>query len=239
MFEAIVKKIKILPVLIILCGFSLIFRIDSFMTGLSEYQGGTAMAEEQEDEFDAIEEMTTETPDQGNSEMAEMPKEMPEEADENIEEKWKDFADTDLEYSELRTQLIEDLSKRRRNLESKEKELLMREALLQAAEKEVDQKIQELESVRFEIEALLQTQSEEERKRIQSLIKIYEGMKAKDAARIFNTLDLDVLLAVLTGMSERKSAPIIAAMQPERARTVTIMMAEQKQLPNLDDVTIQ
>ena len=47
-----------------------------------------------------------------------------------------------------------------------------------------------------------------------------------------------MLLQVLTQMSERKSAPIIAAMSPDRARSVTIMMAEQKALPSLGDPLI-
>ena len=58
-------------------------------------------------------------------------------------------------------------------------------------------------------------------------------MKAKDAARIFNTLSIDVLLEVLSGMSERKTAPILASMETERARQVTILLSEQKKLPSL------
>ena len=56
-----------------------------------------------------------------------------------------------------------------------------------------------------EIQDLLKQQSEEEKARIASLVKIYEGMKPKDAARIFNTLDTDILLDVVGKMSERKS----------------------------------
>jgi flagellar motility protein MotE (MotC chaperone) len=87
--------------------------------------------------------------------------------------------------------------------------------------------------LRREIENLLQKQSEEEMARINSLVKIYQGMKPKDAARIFDTLDLDILVVVVSKMSERKLSPVLAAMNPERARTVTIMLAEQKQLPSL------
>ena len=58
-------------------------------------------------------------------------------------------------------------------------------------------------------------------------------MKAKDAARIFNTLDVDVLLNVISRMSERKSAPILAEMDADRARTVTILLAQQRQVPGM------
>lgn len=149
--------------------------------------------------------------------------------------KWRDATEADIEYSPAQLKLFEDLTKRRKDLETKERELIMREALLQAAEQELSQKFRELNTLRSEIESLLEKQSKEEEDRFASLVKIYEGMKAKDAARIFNTLDMNVLLSVLVRMSERKSAPIIAAMNDERARTVTILLAEQKQLSNIPD----
>jgi flagellar motility protein MotE (MotC chaperone) len=36
-------------------------------------------------------------------------------------------------------------------------------------------------------------------------------------------------------MSERKLSPIIAAMNPERAKTMTIMLAQEKKLPTLPE----
>ena len=146
---------------------------------------------------------------------------------------WKDSGDLDDEYSDVKMELFSDLSKRRKDLEAKDKELAMREALLKAAQAELQQKTQELTTIKADIEALLKQQTEQEDKRISSLVKIYEGMKAKDAARIFDSLDMDVLLQVLTRMSERKSAPILAAMDAEKARTVTIKLAEQNKLPQL------
>ncbi len=146
---------------------------------------------------------------------------------------WRDAADQEIEYSNVRLEMFDDLSARRKTLEKREKELMTREALLRAAEQEIDRKYQELSGLRAEIEGLLQQQSEEEQARITSLVKIYEGMKPKDAARIFDTLDLDILVEVMSKMSERKLSPILAAMNPERARTITIMLAEQKKLPEL------
>ncbi len=146
---------------------------------------------------------------------------------------WLDSSDSDMKNESIRMEIMQDLAESRGKLDQREKELITREALLQAAEKELDRKYQELAQLRGEIEKLLQQQSEEEKERITSLVKVYEGMKPQDSARIFDTLDLDVLLSVMGQMSERKMSPILAAMNPERARTVTIMLAEQKQLPQL------
>lgn len=146
---------------------------------------------------------------------------------------WKDAGDSDLDYTAVRMELFEDLAARRKEIESREKNVMTREALLKAAEQELDRKFQELDQLRAELERLLQQQSSEETARIESLVKVYEGMKPKDAARIFDTLDLDILLEVTARMSERKLSPVLASMNPERARTITIMLAEQKQLPEL------
>ncbi len=147
--------------------------------------------------------------------------------------KWRDASDSDINVASIKLEMFEDLSRRRAQIEKSEKDLAMREALLKAAELELDRKVQELTNLRNEIKKLMELQSEQEQKRIDSLVKIYEGMKPKDAARIFDTLDLDILVRVLSKMSERKVSPVLAAMNPERARTVTIMMAEERSLPIL------
>ncbi len=154
------------------------------------------------------------------------------------ERSWKDSSQSDFEESEVKMELFEDLTKRRREMDAREKELVLREALVKAGEQEIDQKYKEMESIRADIQSLLKQQTAEEDKRITSLVKIYEGMKAKDAARIFDTLDMDVLLAVMTKMSERKTAPVLAAMDPEKARRVTILMAEQHKLPELPELPL-
>ena len=111
---------------------------------------------------------------------------------------WKGADDLDDEYSEVKMEMFSDLAKRRKDIESKEKDVAMREALLKAAQTELEQKYTELTTIKTDIEELLKKQTDEENKQIASLVKIYEGMKAKDAARIFDTLDMDVLLQVLT-----------------------------------------
>lgn len=156
--------------------------------------------------------------------------------DKNADEKgenviWRDAGEDAVEASPVKDALYKDLADRRQAIEKRETELSQREALLKAGERELDQKLRELTAIRNEIEGLLAKQSEEEKTRVDSLVKIYEGMKAVDAARIFNTLDTDVLIQVMSKMSERKSAPILAAMSPERARTVTLLLAQQQQLP--------
>ena len=56
-------------------------------------------------------------------------------------------------------------------------------------------------------------------------MKLYETMKPRDAATIFNDLDMPVLLSVVDRMKDAKAAPVLAAMQPDKAREVTTKLA--------------
>ncbi len=140
-----------------------------------------------------------------------------------------------IEYTPVEIEVLNSLSKRRDLLEKREKEIAKQEALLKAGEKEIDRKVAELLKIKSELKNLLEDQSNMQKGRIQSLVKIYSGMKPKQAARIFDTLNMDILLAVIGKMSERKTSPILANMNPDKARKVTIRLAGQHKLPELTE----
>lgn len=127
--------------------------------------------------------------------------------------------------------VLQQLSERRRQLDEREKQLNQHDALIQAAQAELGRKYKELEGLRTEIKQLLDQQSEAEEARLTSLVKVYEGMKPAEAANILNTLETSVLMQVMGRMSERKLSPVLANMNPDRAREVTIRLAQQKKLP--------
>ena len=91
----------------------------------------------------------------------------------------------------------------------------------------------ELTSTKEEIVALLKQQDKQEKAKINQLVAIYENMKPKDAANIFNELEMPVLLQVIKNMKERKVAPVIASMSAEKARSLTKELADQRKLPAL------
>ncbi len=244
------NNIKILPLLIFVAFLAFSVRFAEVVAGLSDLSGGAQAAADHKPE-PAKEEPKDEpkpevaaaakeeaAPKEGEAATGEAKplgaEDKPPAADEALQ--WHDAGDSDGEFSNVRTELYDTLGKRREELDKREADMVAREALLRAAEQEIDRKYNELSQLRQEIEKLLQKQSDEEQARIASLVKIYEGMKPKDAARIFDTLDIDVLMSVMSHMSERKLSPVMAEMNPERAKTITIMMAEQKQLPKLPPV---
>ena len=242
------NRLRIMPLLVIVAALSFGVRFGDFVSGVNEQPGSAVAqtvpeAQSNADTMQVAQLNEVKSADQDLLEVIEAstdgePRTAPTRNDITTAEpvyNWRDAGDTDFESSSVRMELFDELKSRRKTLDEKARGLSVREALLKAAEQEIEQKYEELLSLRSEIQELLVEQNEEEKARVASLVKIYEGMKPKDAARIFNTLDLDVLLNVVSRMSERKSAPVIASMDPERARTLTIMLMEQKALPTLSD----
>jgi flagellar motility protein MotE (MotC chaperone) len=138
----------------------------------------------------------------------------------------KTIAVGNLSKSEI--DLLKELSKRREKLENERKDLTTREQVLKATENKIDQKVIELKSLQTQLEELMKQYDKKEQGKILSLVKIYETMKPKDAAKIFNELEMPVLLKVVSNMKEVKVAPIIAAMDPAKARNISIELAKQK-----------
>ncbi len=143
------------------------------------------------------------------------------------------IASGDQNFSASEIQILQDLSKRRDELNKRAAEIGQREALLKAAGVEIDRKIAEMNKIRSALENLLNQQKTAEDARLDSLVKIYQNMKPSNAAAIFNAMQMSDLLPVIARMNERKSSPILAAMDPGKAREVTIELENQRRLPRL------
>lgn len=127
--------------------------------------------------------------------------------------------------------LLQQLAERRERIENREQELGRRNAMLKAAETRIDQKIGELKALQTTIEGLIKKYDEQQEKKVAGLVKIYENMKPKQAAKIFEELEMDVLLMVAERINSRKLAPIMAAMNAEKAREVTVELSKLRELP--------
>jgi flagellar motility protein MotE (MotC chaperone) len=56
---------------------------------------------------------------------------------------------------------------------------------------------------------------------------MYENMKAKDAAKVFDRLDLRILVEVVNAMNARRMSDILGLMTPEAAERLTIEIANR------------
>ena len=120
------------------------------------------------------------------------------------------------------------LRARREALDQRERNLATREALMATVEQRLAARAAELLSLQRDGDA----EEAAVRVRVESswvtLAKLYESMRPRDAAEIFNELDLPILVQVVNRMSERRAAPILAAMTPERARQLTAELSRMR-----------
>ena len=128
------------------------------------------------------------------------------------------------------------LAQRRDELDKRAKDLEMREQLLTAAEKRVEDRIGELKQIEASIKTRISDNDKANEARLAGVVKMYETMKPKDAARIFERLDMGVLVDVTKRMEPRKLAAVLAAMDPVTAQELTVELATGDKLPDGADM---
>ena len=139
---------------------------------------------------------------------------------------------SDLTSSEIET--LQRLAERREIIEQRERELQQKENLVMAAERRLDQKIGQMEEIESELRALVEQYDAKKNSEIEQLVRIYTAMKPKDAARIFDNLDMSILVTVVTNMKENKVAPILSQMDAEKARQLTEEMSSRRQFQGMN-----
>ncbi len=128
-------------------------------------------------------------------------------------------------------EVLQGLSERRKQLDARSRDIDLRENLLSVAEKRVDERIAELKRIEANVSAIVKRQEDAQERDVRSLVKVYENMKPKDAARIFEELEMAILLEVVERMREAKLAPVLALMDPSRAQKITVQLAERRNMP--------
>lgn len=121
--------------------------------------------------------------------------------------------------------VLESLGRRRESLQEQEGQLDLREKLLQATEERIQKRVDELKVLEQRIEAAVEKKRQQEMNEVAGLVTMYETMKPKDAARIFDRLSLPILLKVVRQMKPRKMADVLAKMSPDAAERLTVAIA--------------
>lgn len=121
--------------------------------------------------------------------------------------------------------LTERLGERRDQIESRLRELDIREKLLESVEKKLEGRVGDLKQIEGRIVDTKDKKAEAENQSMKNLVIMYEAMKPKEAARIFDRLNMDVLVPVVQQMNPRKMSEVLAAMTPETAEKLTVAIA--------------
>lgn len=135
------------------------------------------------------------------------------------------FADTaGLSPSEV--QVLQSLGARREQLDQRAVEIDTRQELLAAAERRVEDRLTELKRLEARVQELMGNVDEEQTRRMTTLVDVYQRMRAKDAAAVFDALDEGVLVDVASRMRQANLAEIMGKMDPARARRLTILLSQ-------------
>lgn len=127
--------------------------------------------------------------------------------------------------SEAEKALAERLGERRDQIDARRRELDLREKLLESVEKKLENRVGDLKQIEDRITEGKDKKAEAEVQALKNLVIMYEAMKPKEAARIFDRLNMDVLVPVVQQMNPRKMSEVLAAMTPEVAEKLTVNIA--------------
>ncbi|MDX2234624.1 MAG: hypothetical protein NW200_09005 [Hyphomonadaceae bacterium] len=125
-------------------------------------------------------------------------------------------------------QVLQSLGARRAALDDRASDMDTRQELIAAAERRLEERLAELKRVEARVQALTTQVDEEEIRRMASLVDVYQRMRPKDAAAVFDALDKDVLVDVASRMRQANLAEVMGKMQPARARELTQWLAARR-----------
>ncbi|MDH2313779.1 MotE family protein [Methylobacterium brachiatum] len=123
--------------------------------------------------------------------------------------------------------LLEKLGARRDALRQRNDELELREKMLNEAERKLETGLGDLKQAEEKVDAAAKAREEAEKQGLKNIVTMYETMKPKDAARVFDRLGHDVLVPIVLAMNPRKMSEVLSAMQPEAAERLTVTLANR------------
>jgi flagellar motility protein MotE (MotC chaperone) len=123
--------------------------------------------------------------------------------------------------------ILERLQARRQELEQRAREIEIRESLLKSAEKRIEGRVEEMKATEARITTATGQKAETDAARFKGIITMYEGMKPKDAAKVFDRLEMSVLYEIASQIAPRKMSDILGLMQPEAAERLTVELARR------------
>jgi flagellar motility protein MotE (MotC chaperone) len=124
-------------------------------------------------------------------------------------------------------QVLQSLGDRRGQLDQRASELDIQVQLMAAAQAKLDARIQQMNGLKSDIQALLGQADQQQQAETDSLVRVYEAMKPKDAAARITLMDDSVRLPMAAKMKERALSAILAMMSPEDAKSLTEKLAKR------------
>lgn len=121
--------------------------------------------------------------------------------------------------------LAASLSEREGRLAAQEAAIADREAALALADEAVARRLAELQAAEQELRKTLALADGAAEEDVTRLVTVYETMKPKEAARLFDAMEADFAAGFLGRMRADAAAAVLAGMQPDKAYAVSAILA--------------
>lgn len=113
------------------------------------------------------------------------------------------------------------LEQREAELKKREESVRQKEEYLSKLEQETEKKLKELIVIQKEIQAYRAEKEEAQNGRIRSLAKIYGTMKPKEAAKLLENLDDQLVVSVISTMTPDEAGTILGNMDIKKAAKIS------------------
>ena len=123
-------------------------------------------------------------------------------------------------------EILDFLRGRKERLDAREKEMVEKAKELASLEQRIEQKINEVRLINDEIDQTYRQKAEQDAEALTQLVSYYEKMPPDNAALFFNTMDRQTAIMIITRMSARRAAAILAILEPEVAVELTESIAK-------------
>jgi len=117
------------------------------------------------------------------------------------------------------------IQERDAQLSDREQRLNDREQVLRVAALKIEEQMTELEDAEQRLSGTIALADEAAEKDVQRLTSVYENMKPKNAATIFETMDINFAAGFLMRMRPEAAAAVLSNLSSEAAYSVSVVMA--------------
>ena len=121
--------------------------------------------------------------------------------------------------------LLRAIDERSRQLDARSSDLADRARMLEVIEARAAEQVGALEAQRRALEATLAGVEQTAAAEVARLVKIYENMNPKEAARIFEAMPAEVAAGFMRRMGEGKSALVMGRINAQHAYAITLAIA--------------
>lgn len=120
------------------------------------------------------------------------------------------------------------LNDRKKELDAREEELGRQEAELGQMKSELERRLKDLEDMRGKISEILADRVKIDETKVETLVQMYSNMKAVQAAKVFESMDEDLAVEILSRMKKKNAADIMNLLKPEKAQVFSEKYAGYK-----------